>query len=67
MTQGGQFGGLPVWGGALRPENRVTDRSSEPQNSWTGLSLPMKPERHAAKAGSMLTIWRQKVRAASAS
>ena len=44
-TSSGKFGMPPGWGGAVRPEKRVTARSKLPQKKWTGLALPRKPAR----------------------
>ena len=55
MTWGPQLGAPPGWGGADRPENRVTARSSAPQKRWTGLTLPTNRLRNSSNTRSIWT------------
>ena len=52
-TASGRLGTPPGWSGARRPENRVTARSNDPQNRWTGLTLPRNEVRNEEKTRSM--------------
>ena len=50
----------PSFGGAGRPEKRVTARSKLPQKKCTGLHFPMNPARNFVKTSFENAIVRQK-------
>ena len=54
-TSSGSPATPPGWGGAGRPEKRVTARSKLPQKKWTRLALARKPVRKSLKMRSACT------------